>query len=193
MVDLWISHYLREMDTAHALIGAAALAVHGAPRYSADLDLMTPTTDVLSPEFWKGAKVQPSEFRRGDWDDPIAGLVVFPTTEGEIPVDLIVGKGYAAKFAIQTSVLNPLLGCPVVTPLGLALLKLEAGGHRDLNDILALQEAQKVLTGWDLIAAAIPHIPKLSREAKASWSQVQRMLTLSVLPLDSTPDAGNHM
>lgn len=170
------------METPHALIGAVALAVHGAPRYSADLDLMTLETDVLREVFWEEAEVQPLELRRGDWDDPIAGLVVFPTPEGEIPVELVVGRGYAAKFAIETAVMNPQVGCPVVTPLGLALLKLEAGGTRDLNDIMALQEAQKTLTGWDLVAAVSPHIPKLSRDARASWDQVQRLLVPAVMP-----------
>ena len=143
---------------------------------------MTLTTDVLHSTFWEGAEVQPSELRRGDWDDPIAGLVLFPTSEEEIPVELVVGKGYAAKFAIESAVMNSQLGCPVVTPLGLALLKLEAGGTRDLNDIIALQEAQRTLTGWDLVAAVSPHIPKLSTDARASWDRVQRLLVPAVLP-----------
>ena len=165
------------MATPYAVIGAVALAVHGAPRYSADIDLMVADTKVLDQKFWSNAPIFPTELRRGDWDDPLAGLVVFPSAPGAIPVEVVVGKGYAVRFALETAYENAQLGCPVVTPLGLALLKLEAGGTRDIHDLLALAEAQQALTGWSLTHAVEPHAIKLSQDAQRAWVRLKAFMS----------------
>jgi hypothetical protein len=176
VIDPRITGHLRETATPFAVIGAVALAVHGAPRYSSDIDLMVADTKVLERGFWSKAPLVPVELRRGDGDDPLAGLVVFPTEPGAIPVEVVVGKGYAARVALESAQENPQLGCAVVTPLGLALLKLEAGGTRDIHDLLALDEAQRTLTGWGLTEAVAPHVPSLSRHAQGAWIRLQGLL-----------------
>jgi hypothetical protein len=177
VLDSRITGHLRAMAIPCAVIGAVALAVHGAPRYSADIDLLVTAPSVLDAAFWTTAPLVPTELRRGEWDDPIAGLVVFPTAPGAIPVEIVVIKGYAARFALETAQDNPQLGCPVVTPLGLALLKLEAGGTRDIHDLLALQEAQQTLTGWHLMQAVEPHAAKLSRAAQTALGHLKTILS----------------
>ena len=126
MIDPRIAGHLQASRIPHAVIGGVCLAVHGAPRYSDDLDILVTDTHVLDPGFWTGSEITPMEIRRGEWDDPLAGLVVFPLRPGEIPVELVVGKGYASRVALETAKENPQLQCPVASPLGLALLKLEA-------------------------------------------------------------------
>ena len=173
MIDPRITDHLKESGVSHAVIGAVSLAVHGAPRYSDDLDILVTDTSVLDRYFWIGADITPTEIRRGDWDDPLAGVVDFPIEPGEIPVQLVVGKGYAPRVALETAEENPMLQCPVVSPLGLALLKLEAGGIRDLQDLVALDEAQRILTGWRMLQAVEPHITNLSRNAQDAWNRLQ--------------------
>jgi hypothetical protein len=182
VIDPRITDHLKDSGVSHAVIGAVSLAVHGAPRYSDDLDILVTDTSVLDPSFWVGADITPTQIRRGNWDDPLAGLVDFPTPPGEIPVQLVVGKGYAPRVALETAEANAMLQCPVVSPLGLALLKLEAGGIRDLQDLVALDEAQRILTGWPMLQALEPHITKLSRNAQSAWNRLLGMISPKVEP-----------
>ena len=161
MVDPRVLARLATRGVPHAVIGALALAVHGAPRYSADSDLMVLDPVVLQPDFWAGAEVQPSEVRIGDEDDPLAGLVVFPGTP---PLDLIVGKGYAALHAVADA-------------LGLALLKLEAGGPKDIQDLVLLRDSQAALKGWDMMGAVEPHVARLTPHGARSWEKFKDLLT----------------
>ena len=85
----------RRLDGAgipFALIGAGALAVHGVIRSTFDHDLLTTSPRVLDVTFWRclplGAAV---DARRGDLDDPLAGVVRF-TAAGDRDVDLVVGR-----------------------------------------------------------------------------------------------------
>jgi len=180
VIDPRVTDHLKGSGVAHAVIGAVSLAVHGAPRYSDDLDILVTDTSVLDRYFWVGADITPTEIRRGDRDDPLAGVVDFPTQPGQIPVQLVVGKGYAPRVALETAEENAMLQCPVVSPLGLALLKLEAGGIRDLQDLVALDEAQRILTGWRMLQAVEPYITKLSRSAQSAWSRLQGMTSPKV-------------
>lgn len=47
MIDPRILHHLRDGGIPHAIIGAVALAVHGAPRYSDDVDLLVLDTRIF--------------------------------------------------------------------------------------------------------------------------------------------------
>jgi len=151
---------LEERGIPFALIGAVALARHGATRYSTDVDLLTLRKEVLVPEFWTGLADAP-ELRKGDFEDPLEGVARWG---GPRPVDLIVGRGAAMAFAVQTAVADRQLGIPVATPLGLLLLKLEAGSAQDRYDILSLVSAQRALNG----AAWLAELP--ARESLLSES-----------------------
>jgi hypothetical protein len=124
---------LNGAQVAHATVGAAALAAAGVVRSSLDLDLLTLDTRVLDRSFWTelagtGAAV---DVRRGDHDDPLAG-VVRATADGERPVDVIVGRYPWQQRAVDRAQALP-SGERVVRPRDLVLLKLYAGGTQDLG------------------------------------------------------------
>ena len=166
----------RRLDTAQVrwcVIGAAALAAHGYARASDDIDLLTLETRVLEAEFWTGA---PVKIRKGDWDDPLAGSVIWP---GAIQHDVVVGRGHAAREALGTAVHHVRLGARVATPLSIVLLKLEAGGAQDLYDILALMERRRIIDGAEWIDRIAEHLPKLSPHAREAWARMQTLLSSS--------------
>lgn len=167
MIDRRLVDHLAARRVRCCVIGGVALAVHGVARYTVDVDLLTMDLAVLRSAFWRGQPV--AEIRRGDPDDPIAGLVRWP---GPPPHDLLVGRGHAAQLAVDTAETSDALGCAVATPLALALLKLEAGGPQDCWDVVSLIQAHRALgrAGWvDEVPA---HLPRLSAEARACWTRI---------------------
>ena len=129
---------LDERHVPHALVGAAALAAAGIARSTYDVDLLTGDATVLQHEFWSALRDDgiAVDLRRGDADDPLAGVVRFDQA-GERPVDLIVGKHEWQQRVVARAV-RPAKGAPIVTAADLVLLKLYAGGAQDLWDIRAL-------------------------------------------------------
>ena len=170
VVDAELKRRLDAAAVTYCLIGASALAVHGYVRATADIDLLTLDDRVLAPDFWAGAPVM---IRRGDWDDPLAGTVVWTAA---IQHDVIVGRGYAASFALQSARENARLGCRVAEPLALALLKLEAGSAQDLYDVVALIQQRTAIDGAPWAAAIAEHLPALSKEARDAWVRMQSIL-----------------
>jgi len=165
---------VRRLDAAQVnwcVIGAAALAAHGYARASDDIDLLTLDARVLEADFWSGA---PAKIRRGDGDDPLVGSVFWP---GVIRHDIVVGRGHAAREALDTAVQHDRLGARVATPLCLVLLKLEAGGAQDLYDILALMERRRVIDGASWIGEIPEHLPKLSAHAREASARMQTLVT----------------
>jgi hypothetical protein len=168
VLDRQLLDLLEHHGVPFCVIGGVALAVHGHARYTADVDLLTMDRRVLDPAFWSGAPCA-VEVRVGDADDPLAGLVRWPSSP---PHDLIVGRGHAMSLAVESAVRDATLGAPAATAIALVLLKLEAGGPQDLNDILALAGAEAVLgrAGWR--EAVEQHLPRLSEPARAAWQRV---------------------
>jgi len=162
-VDRVLLRRLEEGRVDCCLIGATALAVHGFVRATADVDLLTLDERVLTAGFWRSINV---ELRQGEWDDPLAGTVRHGDT------DLVVGRGYAARTALDSAVPNAALGLRVATPLGLVLLKLEAGSALDRMDIVELIAAQRTLNGAAWVAGLPAHLPRLSAGAQAAWMAV---------------------
>ena len=76
-----------------AVVGAAAMAVHGVSRSTRDLDLLALAPECLDAATWEPLRASAiaARIRRGDADDPLAGVVRF-TASGEHPLDLVVGK-----------------------------------------------------------------------------------------------------
>jgi hypothetical protein len=156
----------------HAVIGAGALAVHGVARSTLDLDLFTLDTSVLDPGTWAELEREGVEIdaRRGDADDPLAGVVRF-ARETERPVDLVVGRaawmgraiGRAAPATIER------VTVPVVQARDLIRLKLFAGGIQDRWDI------EQLLAGSDrqtLIADVAADLADLPDDARELWSAI---------------------
>ena len=93
-----------------------------------------------------------------------------------LDVDLVVGKGHAARLAVETSERLPGVECPVPSALALVLNKLEAGGHKDQQDILALVDAQRALNGAPWLSELPVQVAQLSPEARALWTRLEPSL-----------------
>ena len=145
------------------------MSLHGYARYSADVDVLTMSPRVLRRDAWAG--LDHIDVRLGDFSDPLAGVV---RVGGDSPTDLIVGKGPAMDFAVRTAELNQ--GRRVATPLALILLKLEAGGTRDRQDVVALAQARVGLGLPDPLVDVEAHLDLLSDWGRSRWELVKRVL-----------------
>lgn len=165
--------HLRARDIPFALVGAGALAVHGVARSTLDLDLLVTTPACLSAPFWddlRPARVE-ATVRRGDDDDPLAGVVRLRRGD-ENPVDVVIGRADWQAAAIGRARASEVDGAavPVVTAADLVLLKLFAGGPQDAWDVTQL------LAGDDraaLVAAVERMLPALPAECAALWRRLR--------------------
>ncbi len=148
---------LRDAEIRYALIGAGALAVHGVSRSTIDVDLLSVDQRCLTEKPWtqlrsSGAEV---EVRIGDADDPLAGVVRCGALS-ERPVDLVVGRFQWQRRIVESAGQGSYAGVdlPVVTPVGLVLLKLFAGGFSDVQDVRLLLDS---CVARPALVAAVEH------------------------------------
>lgn len=155
----------------HALIGAAALATHGISRSTLDHDLLTNDARALDDVTWQAFGEARVEIRRGDTADPLLG-VVRVTAPGERDVDVIVGRdAWQRALVDEAEAIETAAGrLRVVSPAGLALLKLYAGGAQDLWDIDQLRAA----LGTALDAHVDARVTLLPEDAQAAWARIKR-------------------
>ncbi len=161
------------LDTAriaHALIGATALAAAGVARSTFDLDFLTTSMQALDAAVWHGLRDAgvDVEIRRGDVDDPLAG-VVRVSASGERPVDLIVGRFEWQRRAVERARLLS-TGARVVLPRDLVLLKLYAGGTQDVWDVRQLLNALTDVPLASEVEADLSDLPPAAREL---WIGIQ--------------------
>lgn len=161
---------LEERGDRPALIGAMALAVHGIGRATQDVDLLVLDRGVLSREVWRpfsgaGAAV---EIRRGDADDPLAG-VVHLSRPGDAAVDVMVGREDWQAEALDRRIEVLLEGqrLHVVRAPDLVVLKLDAGGPQDLLDIRLLLQGDR---GAALRAEVKALLRGLPQSLRAAWA-----------------------
>lgn len=158
----------------HALIGAAALALHAVSRSTADIDLLTVDARALDADLWDelGGRCDSMRVLRGDVEDPLAGSVRLMQA-GEI-VDVVVGRFAWQKEIIDAAERTSLgdVALPVVRAPGLILLKLLAGGAKDAWDILALLE---VVPSPELVRTDVETVlPRLPADARRLWDRLAR-------------------
>ena len=157
---------LQDEGIKHALIGAAALAIHGYNRATADIDLLTTSWAPLDPGFWPDQEGPEVEVRRGDDEDPLAGVVVL--RRGDEIVDLVVGRGrWLGELLDRAIGTGPV---PLVTLPDLVLLKLHAGGVRDRRDI---EEVLPLMTS-DQISEVEAHLHLLTDWSREHWTRLRR-------------------
>jgi hypothetical protein len=166
--------HLRLRDVRFALIGAAAMAVHGVARSTFDVDLFTTDRTVLDDTFWESFPPERRarlEVRRGDADDPLAGAVRL-AAEGQRTVDLVVGRGgwqeQVVRGARPTMVHGVTL--PVAAAADLIALKLYAGGAQDAWDIEQLLGSDADGTVRAAVDRAEPHLPS---HARSLWARLR--------------------
>ena len=155
-----------------ALIGAAALAVRGVARSTFDLDLFTTDVRALDPDTWRelGDSRARVTVRRGDADDPLAGVVRIESPD-QRTVDVIVGRwewqDAIVRRAEPIEIENAVI--PVVRASDLILLKLYAGGSQDAWDIEQLLAAGDRET---LVVAVTAELDSLPGDARARWRRI---------------------
>ena len=156
----------------YALIGAGAMSVHGVTRSTIDVDLLTTETRCLTRSIWDtlvqmGVDV---EVRRGDPDDPLAGVVRFSQRDTR-PTDLVVGRHRWQQRAVERA--GPAAvgeqTLPVVTRSDLVLLKLYAGGSQDKWDVHQLLGCDDREALIHEIERDLSDLPKTSTEG---WRQI---------------------
>ena len=163
---------LDQAGARYAVIGAAAMAVHGVARSTRDIDLLTLSADYIDGTRWErlsesGVNVSVA---RGDTDDPLAGVVRFAES-GERPVDLVVGRYRWQQRLLDRA--EPAVSGGTRLPTALArdlvLLKLFAGGSQDAWDI------EQLLAGPDretLIADVTADIDDLPARCRKLWHRI---------------------
>ena len=127
---------------SYAVVGAYALAAHGYIRQTADFDLMTTDLGAFREELWDRERADGMrvDVHRGDFEDPLAGVVRIRSAG--LKLDVVV-----AKYKWQAAVIDrakPMkyvdveLRVPRLSDV--ILLKIDAGGHLDLRDAIELLE-----------------------------------------------------
>lgn len=160
--------YLESRNVTSALIGGGALAVHGVARATEDLDLLAVETRILDPAFWtEWSGPGEPEPRRGDAEDPLAGVVRLADTGSA--VDVIVGKEAWMPAVLARRFFVVLSGekVPVVEAADLVLTKLAARGPLDLLDVRLLLGGISGLGGQ--VEERLAGLPSSLREA---WSRI---------------------
>ena len=161
---------LARARVACALAGAGALAVHGVSRSTFDLDLFTADRSVLEPGMWTTLEGAEVDLRRGDADDPLAG-VVRCSRHGDRPVDVVVGRSRWQAEAVARAMPATYLGVtlPVLQPADLVLLKVYAGGTQDQLDVrLLLHAGHREALIADVDARVMP-LPAEMRQRWLDW------------------------
>jgi acetolactate synthase regulatory subunit len=133
---------LEGADVDYAIAGAVALAIHGAPRATADLDLLVRSEDVeriLGIARERGFTVEAAPMRLG------AGIAVRRVTkisgEEALTLDLLqVNADLEGVWSSRQRVESTDGAVWVVSREGLIQMKSQAGRDQDLADIRRLQE-----------------------------------------------------
>ncbi|MFQ5653215.1 MAG: hypothetical protein ACE5GW_00615 [Planctomycetota bacterium] len=165
---------LRARGIDHALIGAIAMSVHGVARATCDVDLLIVDPRGLEEATWGDLRAAGAELeiRRGDADDPLAGVVRIDP-EGERPVDVIAGKAAWQREILERSSHAATIddvAIPAVGAADLILLKLYAGGTQDRWDIEEL-----LATGeqGSLIHAVEERVATLPMDSRQLWERLR--------------------
>ncbi len=151
-----------------ALIGAAAMALHGVSRSTLDIDLLVTDRRVLDAAFW--VECPPPvmrDIRRGDIDDPLAGVVRL-SAAGQRDVDVVIGRGAWDTGVLERADRTRYHGreLPAARIDDLILLKLYAGGSQDRWDIEQLLARPDRTAIIDAVEQALSQLPA---DAQRLW------------------------
>lgn len=167
---------MESLGAPYALIGGRAVGARGHPRMTLDFDFLTTDARVLDAGTWgeleeRGATV---DRRKGDFDDPIAGVVHIGFPSGA-EADVLLAKWKWQLELIERSERLAIGGVLVPVPMtsDLILLKLAAGGPIDLQDVLALlaTDRERLVHEVDL------KIDRVLPDASIVWSSLKRSMS----------------
>jgi hypothetical protein len=136
---------LERRGVEYAIAGAIALAIHGVPRATADIDLLVPPEQVetaLAVARSRGFTAEASPMRFSD------GLELRRVTklqdEDALTLDLLfVNPSLEEVWSSRARVALEAGGAWVVSRQGLIAMKARAGRDQDLADIRRLQEEDR--------------------------------------------------
>jgi hypothetical protein len=148
-----------------------AVIARGYARFTVDLDLLTTDVRVLQPAVWNELRDAgiPVDVRKGDFDDPLAGVVRIGTKPETI--DVVVGRWKWEQRVIDRAELLEVDGRRIRVPItsDLILLKLSAGGSIDQQDIIRLLAVGR---RDRLIAEVNEKISELPLDAEQLWARL---------------------
>ena len=161
--------HLQHQGVECAVIGAAALAVHGIARSTIDLDVLVADRRCLDHAFWQPVREAGVDvaLRRGDAADPLAGVIRLAVA-GEPNVDVVVGKPRWHAEVIRRAIPARVDGVEV-RAADLILLKLYAGGPQDAWDIAQLLATCERPALSPEVEARLDELPA---EARHLWTRI---------------------
>ena len=162
---------------SYALIGALAVSARGRPRATGDIDFLVSAEkdffDKTLPEIIKSMGYDVKVFR-GDYDDPLGGLVRVYDDNNMGLVDIIPVFWKWQDDMVRDAeylTLKDKVTIPVVRAEDLIVLKLKAGGHQDIVDVEELIKITRIEKGLDK-----NRLLKLAKRAKVDI-MLEKMLT----------------
>jgi predicted nucleotidyltransferase len=163
---------LEQHGIRYALIGGMALAARGHARFTLDVDYLVVDRRTFATEVWaelaaNGASI---DVRRGDFDDPLAGVVRILLPNGT-KADIVVAKYRWQSEVLDRAEMLDLDGWKVPVPRtsDLILLKLFAGGYQDRNDIHSLLSGDDRSSLVDEVSARLESLPESMQDL---WKQI---------------------
>ena len=169
-----VKRILDRLGVQYAVIGGMAMAARGFPRFTLDFDLLTTNKAVLDLDVWEelvgeGIAV---DVRKGDFDDPLAGVVRIGDP-GD--VDVVVGRWKWEQRAVESAEPLPIAGMtlPVAKTSDLILMKLNAGGYQSRADVMALLDVGPREQLIAEVEQKLGDLPSTSeKDARTMWSEI---------------------
>lgn len=156
---LAVIEFLDTLSIPSAVVGAFAVSFHGVVRATRDGDVSVwLENSTLSPhglqERLKASGFL-AELRLGDFDDPIAAVIVIRDDFGNIAV-LLIGMRGMSPSAVSRRVQSNLLGLPVqiIGAEDLIAMKIAAGAPKDLDDVRGILD----VSGENLDLELLKHL-----------------------------------
>ena len=124
------------------LFGAQALAVHGIPRVTADVDVTVVLGDGQPRALVRALSEAGLELRVADVDDFVesTGVLPFFDSESGLALDVVLGRSGLELECLERAIPIDVDGVtvPVITVEDLVILKVLAGRPKDRDDVSAL-------------------------------------------------------
>jgi hypothetical protein len=169
-----VAAVLHERRIPFAVIGAAAVSVHGVPRAAPAIEVLVADTIALSAMTWEPLQTAGIGvvIHRGDTRDPYVG-VAHLADRADGSVDVLVGRAAWQSRVLDRATPRALAGtvAPVATAADIILLKLYAGGPQDTYDV------EQLLAAGDRdarIAEVQTALAVLPVESQRLWARIVR-------------------
>lgn len=133
----------QKMINGYALIGGLSVSVWGLPRSTKDIDFLVSLVSMdnlcIFSETLKRKGLKP-ELHKGDYSDPVP-YVIKSFYKG-VPLDMLITTKKWEDEAVENTIMVDFerSKIPVIAPEYLIVMKLKAGGPRDILDAKELLE-----------------------------------------------------